>query len=276
MDNDGPSQPLSSRAPFGYNATSDGWTQRNLLARAESLADVRSIIAARAASTGGTCIAGCNIMISQPYAAASAAIVYEGDRMSGAYRLPNSSPPYTRSSSVIAVTNHYLNYGFDPAFPYRNFGVDILSPSAPGGDLSTIWRYAAVSAAIVARDDAAASVDGSTRGCLTFEHIRSMLQGTPHSHLTIQILTLYAFAFILTPKPPSNHEHPSSNSQSTIFLTHLASASCHGSTEHSIITRAHLGQPGGDMWLAVADMRTVAWNAPYAPYTLFTWRELFP
>jgi len=45
MDNDGPSQPYSSRSPFGYNSTSDGWTQRNVLARARSLADVPSIIA---------------------------------------------------------------------------------------------------------------------------------------------------------------------------------------------------------------------------------------
>ena len=180
MDNDGPSQPFSSRAPFGFNATSDGWTQRNLLARVKSLADVQSVIAARAASTGGTCIAGCNIMISQPSTAHPAAFVYEGDRMSAAYRLPNSAPPYTRTSSVIAVTNHYLNYGFDPAFPYRNFGVDLLSPNAPGGDFSTIWRYAAVSAAIAVRDDAAASSDASCGG-LTFDDVRTMLRGTPPS-----------------------------------------------------------------------------------------------
>jgi hypothetical protein len=180
MDNDGPSQPFSPRAPFGYNATSDGWTQRNLLARAKSLADVHSIVAARAASTGGTCIAGCNIMIAQPPASimssgpAATAFVYEGDRMSGTYRLPNSSPPFTRSGSVIAVTNHYLNYGFDPAFPFRNFGVDLLTPHAPGGDFSTLWRYAAVSAAIVARDDASAA----SRSGLAFDDIRSMLQGS--------------------------------------------------------------------------------------------------
>jgi hypothetical protein len=182
MDNDGPSQPLSPHAPFGYNATSDGWTQRNLLARAASLADAQSVIAARAASTGGTCIAGCNIMIALPFSpsAAAAAFVYEGDRMSGVFRLANSAPPFTRSGSVIAVTNHYLNYGFDPAFPFRNFGVDIMSPRAPGGDFSTLWRYAAVSAAVVARDDAAdsQSSDGArARGGITFDDIRSMLQG---------------------------------------------------------------------------------------------------
>jgi hypothetical protein len=184
MDNDGPSQPLSPRAPIGVNATSDGWTQRNLLARARSLADAQSVIAAHAASTGGTCIAGCNIMIALPFShaalsAAAAAFVYEGDRMSGGFRLPNVAPPFTRSGCVIAVTNHYLNYGFDPAFPFRNFGVDILSPKAPGGDFSTLWRYAAVSAAIVARDDAAAAPAAVTQrhGGLAFEDIQSMLQG---------------------------------------------------------------------------------------------------
>lgn len=176
MDNDGPSQPLSPRAPFAVNATSDGWTQRSVLARARSMADAQSAIAAYAASTGGTCIAGCNIMIALPFSPAApspaAAFVYEGDRMVGAFRLPNSAPPFTRTASVIAVTNHYLSYGFDPAFPYRNFGVDILSPTAPGGDFSTLWRYAAVSAAIGTRDDAVAG-----NGGITFEDIRSMLQG---------------------------------------------------------------------------------------------------
>lgn len=99
--------------------------------------------------------------------------------MSGGFRQPNTAPPFTRSASVIAVTNHYLSYGFDPAFPYRNFGIDILSPTAPGGDFSTMWRYAAVSAAIVARDDAAADLAGN--GGLTFEDIRGMLQGASSS-----------------------------------------------------------------------------------------------
>jgi hypothetical protein len=179
MDNDGPSQPFSQLAPLGVNATSDGWTQRNLLARSRSMSDVESVIAEFSASTGGTCIAGCNIMIALQFdpsaSTSSAAFVYEGDRMSGVFRLPNSAPPYTRSASVLAVTNHYLNYGFDPSFPYRNFGVDILSPRAPGGDFSSLWRYAAVSAAVIARDDAAAQ--SSTRGVLAFDDIRSMLQG---------------------------------------------------------------------------------------------------
>jgi hypothetical protein len=216
MDNDGPSQPFSSRAPFGYNATSDGWTQRNLLARARSLADVSSIVAARAASTGGTCIAGCNIMIAQPPASRSssdpvtstsaAAFVYEGDRMSGVYRLPNSSPPFTRSGSVIAVTNHYLNYGFDPAFPYRNFGVDLLNPYAPGGDFSTLWRYAAVSAAIVARDDASTV----SRSGLTFDDVRIMLQGNSEptaSTSRTSILKPHTNHINLNRKSTPSHHH---------------------------------------------------------------------
>jgi hypothetical protein len=51
-----------------------------------------------------------------PSSAAAAAFIYEGDRMSGTFRLPNSSPPFTRSGAVVAVTNHYLNYGFDPLY----------------------------------------------------------------------------------------------------------------------------------------------------------------
>jgi hypothetical protein len=190
MDNDGPSQPISPWAPVGVNATSDGWTQRNLLARVRSMQDAESVIAAHSASTGGTCIAGCNIMIALQFAplaaSAAAAFVYEGDRMSGAFRLPNSAPPFTRSASAIAVTNHYLNYGFDPAFPYRNFGRDILSPKAPGGDFSTLWRYAAVAAALLARDDEAAALADDSSGSsaaparvgITFDDVRSMLQGT--------------------------------------------------------------------------------------------------
>jgi hypothetical protein len=154
------------------------------------MGDVRSVIAAHSASTGGTCIAGCNIMIAlqlaPPSPSAAAAFVYEGDRMSGAFRLPNSAPPFTRSASIVAVTNHYLNYGFDPAFPYRNFGVDLLSPKAPGGDFSTLWRYAAVAAAVAARDDAAAAMDSSSESSaaapasagLAFDDVRRMLQGT--------------------------------------------------------------------------------------------------
>ena len=80
MDNDGPSQPLSPHAPFAANATSDGWTQRSVLARARSMADAQSVVAAYAASTGGTCIAGCNIMIALPFSpalpSAAAAFVY--------------------------------------------------------------------------------------------------------------------------------------------------------------------------------------------------------
>jgi hypothetical protein len=212
-------------------------------------------------------------------AAAAAAFVYEGDRMSGAFRLPNSAPPFTRSGSVIAVTNHYLNYGFDPAFPFRNFGVDILSPRAPGGDFSTLWRYAAVSAAVVARDDAAAADSQSSgvaraRGGITFDDVRSMLQGAAHRKRStpppVIFLQPQSFNHKSQHRPAASPRTPPAPPTP---LTHAASAASHGATEHAIITRAHEGQV--DLWLAVADMDGGGWNAPYASYTRLKWREIF-
>jgi hypothetical protein len=221
-------------------------------------------------------------MIALPYSppatsAAATAFVYEGDRMSGRFRLPNSAPPFTRSGAAIAVTNHYLHYGYDPAFPFRNFGVDILNPRAPGGDFSTLWRYAALSAALVARDDAAAqSADrAGGRGGITFDDVRSMLQGTASAICRARNKRFETSICYVTPlnrmriAPSNRPPTPAFPSRSPAF-----SATCHGTTEHSIITRVCQGQP--ELWLAVADMGNGGWNAPYSPYTLFKWREMFP
>merc|ERR1719330_2188685 len=100
MMNAGSSRPISV-APPAHNITVDTVVQREVLRQARSLADVPAIISQFAGSGGGTCANGCNLVFAQPSMKqlvpnSPIAMVYEGDRAGGAFRLPMDAPPVVK------------------------------------------------------------------------------------------------------------------------------------------------------------------------------------
>jgi hypothetical protein len=95
-------------------------------------------------------------MMAQPYHqgdVAAPAFVYEGDRLGEVFRQPGNYLfiPLTRRYSsfgylsigqfepydkqAIMAANHFVVYGYDPAFPLNNFGRQVY--------FSSLWRFEA-------------------------------------------------------------------------------------------------------------------------------------
>jgi len=124
------------------NISMETLMQREVLRRAKSLLDVPQTVAAFTSDQGGVCSNGCNIVFAQPsdfrgdaegVTQRPSAMVYEGDRVSGVFRLPGKVPPLTQQG--IMATNHFLELGVDPLEPLNNFGSEVY--------FSSLWRYEA-------------------------------------------------------------------------------------------------------------------------------------
>ena len=151
------------------------WTQRDLLARAASLSDMPTLIRERAGSRGGTMGSDANLMLAEPSrgngnGSSVHAMVYEGDRLGGAFRLPGRWP---FPPVGIMATNHFKQYGYDPLFPRENFGYEVY--------FSSLWRYEAGKNMVTALADT-----GQTFG--TAEMVR-LLQLTTHATTEHSIVT---------------------------------------------------------------------------------------
>jgi hypothetical protein len=133
MMNDGSSRPGLP----AYGSTMPEEVQREVLRRAQSLADVPKILSRFNGSEGGVCPDGCALVFAEPSKLSArdigAAMVYEGDRVEGRFRLPGLVPPQDKHS--IMATNHFLSLGYDAQRPLENFGEQVY--------FSSLWRYEA-------------------------------------------------------------------------------------------------------------------------------------
>jgi hypothetical protein len=175
MMNDGQSRPLSQGAA-ARNATPDGWTQRQMLQHAGTVADAQPIAARLASAGGGACVSGCNLMVAEatcdatgaPAAdqASAPAMVMESDRLATHWRRPGAAEPRTRGDEMLMVTNHFLELGYDARAPLDNFGREVY--------FSSLWRYEAAKQRVAALLGAASASFG-------VEAVRSLLQLVTHA-----------------------------------------------------------------------------------------------
>jgi hypothetical protein len=252
MMNDGQGHPEAGDAAAGL--TQGVWTQRELLARAASLADVAPLIAARAGDRGGTFGSDANLMLAEPSKNvtrtrtrtsareeeedekgeegddAPHALVYEGDRLGGALRLPGEYPWPPRG---IMVSNHFHKYGYDGLAPLQNFGYRVY--------FSSLWRYEAGQNLVQAWSDTAMAGQGQQGG-----------GGGGDSG-------------------GGGGGAGGAFGIGTAQMVRLLQTVTHASTEHSLITRPD----AMEIDLAVASAVAGGWHAPYLRWTTFQFEELF-
>jgi hypothetical protein len=146
MMNDGESNP---EGPPARHLSPFGWVVRKMLSGSPTIASARERAEEHKSSLGGTCSAGCNLMVavatgggaddggggeSGEHETPTRAIVLESDRAHNAWRSPNQVQPLI--SEGIMVTNHeFLPPAYDPSAPLENWGRQVY--------FSSLWRYEA-------------------------------------------------------------------------------------------------------------------------------------
>lgn len=153
MMNDGQSNP---DGPLAHQLSPFGWVVRQMLSGAPTLSSARARAEQHVSDQGGTCSAGCNLMVAvasgdggdggrggfsgfgggdlSSSASSAQAVVLESDRAHNAWREPNQVQPLIRQG--IMVTNHeFLPPAFDPSAPLDNWGRQVY--------FSSLWRYEA-------------------------------------------------------------------------------------------------------------------------------------
>eukprot|EP00656_Telonema_subtile_P018129 TRINITY_DN19771_c0_g1_i1.p1 TRINITY_DN19771_c0_g1~~TRINITY_DN19771_c0_g1_i1.p1 ORF type:complete len:425 (-),score=86.31 TRINITY_DN19771_c0_g1_i1:49-1323(-) len=130
MMNDGESNP---NGPLARGLSPFGWVVRQMLLNSSSISDIRLVADRYKTDQGGTCSAGCNLMIAESSDAASA-VVLESDRAHNTWREAGQVQPLI--STGIMVTNHELRApAYDAARPLDNWGREVY--------FSSLWRYEA-------------------------------------------------------------------------------------------------------------------------------------
>ena len=150
MMNDGQSDP---NGPLARGISPFGWVVRQMLSGAPSIRSAKEVAEQHRSDRGGTCSAGCNLMVAAATGADGSAsgadgegsegdrdlpppqaVVLESDRAHNAWRAPLQVQPLI--SQGIMTTNHeFLPPAYDPRAPLDNWGRQVY--------FSSLWRYEA-------------------------------------------------------------------------------------------------------------------------------------